>query len=464
MAGFVNTLLSSKHWQWARGITIVSGSSSPAFLFVNLYLIIVLWRPQEWLLPILAKVQILDMVAGAALFATFLELKPGTSSRLAYIPHVILMSLTFICALMSHAANGYFAGLQFALTDFSKVALIFVLVVINLNTVARLRISIWIVVVMAMFMAVHCTLQAITGTGFGGARPLVIHQGTPFEYYRSQFFGLFGDPNDTALFLVTTAPLCFFLARRWRAIGRPVLVAALAILCYGIHTTASRGGFMALFFTGGIFIATTFRFKRIIVYGGGFMLALVLLAPARFGIGFMEASASGRIEFWGTANEAFKSHPFFGVGYRMITEYIPGSRATHNSFVQAYAELGMIGYMAWFGLLLTTLIGMWHVSRLVPENRDDDELVMLAKMMVPALSGFYFAAYFISRTYTIPMYLLLGIAAAVYRVAGERVGIHQLNRVCGFRVERFWLIPACTVASIAFIYVNIIVYNSALGR
>jgi hypothetical protein len=436
-----------------------------AFLFLCIYTVLVLFRPQDWLLPpAVARLHLLDIAALGSIFFTFVGMQAGRSATgLSRTPHCWLIAGLFGCVVLSHVAHVYFSGMLMAIEEFGKICLIYFLVVANVHRIWQYRVFAGIIVGIAFLMAVHCILQIALGAGFAGTPPLVVHPGSESEIYRAQFFGIFGDPNDTSLFLVAALPLSLFVLRPLRG-SRLLALLYWGALIAGCYCTGSRGGFLALMVMAMVLLMMQFRLRRVFVYCIALFLVALMAAPGRFQLGFLEASASGRVEYWGTANAVFKSSPVFGVGYRMITDYLPQDRATHSSFVQAYADLGLLGYAFWFSLLAMSVLGCWRVAQLVPESSAEEELVFIAKLMVPSLVGFFAASYFLSRSYTLPLYLMLGLAAAIYRRAGEAVGFRTLNWRCWASLERIWVYPVISLASICLIYLNIVLYNLTAGR
>lgn len=411
-------------------------------------------------MPWLAPFQPLDIVAGLALGLCVLEVMQGVLTVPKRLPHLWLMLGLFGGVLMSHIANTYLAGLTAAFEDFGKTVLVFLLIILTANSTKRLRIMTGIVVAMALFMALHCVIQVRTGVGFGGIPPLVINAGRPDEHLRAEFVGIFGDPNDTSLFLVAAMPLALALIPWCGLVRRMGSTCALVLLVLGLYSTESRGGYLAF----GVMLLTFFRqFIPVRVFAFAAVAGAVLLitlAPARLvKIGFLDESATDRVVFWGYANQEFKRNPVFGVGHGAITEYVPEDRALHNSYVQAYADLGVFGYVFWLGLLAMGLIGCWQVGELMPETEEERQLVRMARFMVPALCGLYAAAYFLSRTYHVPFFVLLALCAATYRLASDRVGIEKLNWFTGLRRERLWWWPAASLGSIGFIYCSILLVN-----
>ena len=96
---------------------------------------------------------------------------------------------------------------------------------------------------------------------------------------------------------------------------------------------------------------------------------------------------------------------------------------------------------------------------MLPENKDEKELVKLGNSMAPCLIGYMAAGYFLSRAYIVHLYILLAIAACIYRLTGQAMGFHHLNRECSFDKDQGWKYPAFAIGSIFVIYIMILIFN-----
>jgi len=428
------------------------------YIFTLIYISVLLLRPQDWLAPWLTPLHPLDAVTALAVAATIYELGTGRLRVPWKLPHLQIMGALYLAVLASHAAHFYFAGFTNAFADFGKIVIVFTLIVVNCATQGRVRGVIAVVAALAAFMALDAVMQMRRGVGLTGLPPLIVHPGTPYETVRAQFVGIFGDPNDTSLFIIAALPLVFPLfPRNFRLVGG---LGTNALLIIGVVATQSRGGFLALGASIGVLVRRFLKTWLFLLGACAAFLLLTTIVPARLRhVGLIDDSAMNRVSFWGAATRQFKRHPIFGVGYKKITDYIPGDRAIHNSYVQAYADLGILGYSAWFTLLAVSFIGMWRAGNLEPETEEEAWLSFASKALVSSLAGAYTAAYFLSRTYHIPLYVLLAIAASVYRLVGERVGIERLNRYIFWDCRYIWLWPGLSFLSMAFIYISIRLAN-----
>ncbi|WOO41445.1 O-antigen ligase family protein [Rubellicoccus peritrichatus] len=276
---------------------------------------------------------------------------------------------------------------------------------------------------------------------------------------RSFFFGIFGDPNDTALFLVSSLPLIWALfcnqARKKYWIG--ILLCLFVFLA--TLSTESRSGQMAIIFMAGGYILLRFPVSKLWSIVPIAFLGLVLSPYLMVKIGWTDDSAMDRFNYWGQANYAFKSSPVFGVGYGMVTDYTYLDASAHNSFVTAYAELGIIGYTAWLALIMFALYSMLRISKMEPDSPEDIEIKAIATGLFASLIATCASGFFITRTYYMPLFITLAICAALYGYVASRLGWAQMNDYCGWKPRSAGVAISASITSIIFIYIFIIILN-----
>jgi len=124
-----------------------------------------------------------------------------------------------------------------------------------------------------------------------------------------------------------------------------------------------------------------------------------------------EGSAYGRIEAWYEGFQMLKSYPLFGVGSGMFTDY--HIRTAHNSFVLIFAELGLLGALAFVGIFYYPFRSFIHLYQ---NNKlyGPDGLIVIASMS--SLIGLLFAMYFLSRSYILLPYMMCGITINSLRI------------------------------------------------
>ena len=392
-----------------------------AFVLVMLYVGLLFFRPMEWV-PGMIGWPILDYVAAATILATIVEL-PRAQWRFKRSPQNWLVLLFFIACLMSHVRHTYLEAFIDTFEKFGKIVLLYFLISINVNTIRRLNSLITMMTVGCLFMAIHGILQYHTGTGFGGQLPLYVA-------YRDETrviaYGFFNDPNDLALMLVTIMPFVISAIHRHRVFifRRTLNLVFLGAMTYCIFRTNSRGGWLAFGAMLAAYFCITFAKKKLgIVVGTLAIIMIFIVAPARMQTAStQESSARSRLVAWADGNRMLKANPIFGVGKERFTEHSEGAMVAHNSFVHCYAELGLFGYFFWLGLLMASLKDAWSIGKTKSLDPGQQELSRLARVSISALLGYMAAAFFLSRTYIPPLYILFAVFAAIRSIQDRDFG------------------------------------------
>lgn len=236
---------------------------------------------------------------------------------------------------------------------------------------------------------------------------------------RIRGLGVLHDPNDLALALLFGLPL-FGLAWKSRAALRNALFVVVPVIAvvYGVFLTHSRGGTLAVILT--LCFAVARRFGKIPA-----VVLLVLLAGAAVAAGFgggrqlvaADESAHGRVEAWSEGLQMLKQQPLLGVGYGQFLDH--HTLTAHNSFVLCFAETGIVGYFFWLGILAVTFVQLRSVALLQVRDGTDAQLAHAAGILQLSMLGVLTAAFFLSRTYVVMLYLMLGIAIALILIARE---------------------------------------------
>jgi O-antigen ligase len=181
---------------------------------------------------------------------------------------------------------------------------------------------------------------------------------------RVRGIGFFADPNDLAQGLLIVIPL-IFLAWKPRSIfwNSAFVLLPVSILLWCIYLTHSRGAAVAL-----VVIVVFWLTRRMgklwtgLMTGGlVFSLVAVNIAGSRL---TKDESIINRFEAWSVGLELLKSHPLFGVGFRLFTDYNPIT--AHNSFVLCFAELGFTGFFIWMAIIVITIRELNQLVNLDP--------------------------------------------------------------------------------------------------
>ncbi|MEO5883450.1 MAG: hypothetical protein ABIQ06_13615 [Caldimonas sp.] len=83
----------------------------------------------------------------------------------------------------------------------------------------------------------------------------------------------------------------------------------------------------------------------------------------------------------------------------------------------AFAEPGLVGYFAWLGLIVVTWLGLGQALRAA---RPDAKAAKLALALRAALVAYLTCAWFLSRTYSPGLFVLLALCVARWSVSRTR--------------------------------------------
>jgi putative inorganic carbon (hco3(-)) transporter len=378
------------------------------FLLTLLYIGLTILSPAD-LFPALASFRLMIWVALLAGVASLPNILKGDWLRSPQTP--LMVGLLCIIAL-SRLLNGSFGGAPAALISFLPIALIFFLLLWNLRTPGQLRTLVVLLVGIALYSVLQGALAYYAGNAeshYVVVQPVWINEalGLRTFYLRTCALGFLNDPNDFAQFLIMLLPLLWPLWRKGRGF-RNLMLCLLpgAALLYGIYLTNSRGALL------GLGLMLVFYFKDRLGGVRATILTPVALAAAmalnRGGrdVSVHEDSALGRVNAWSDGLGMFEHSPLWGVGYGQFTEY--HEITAHNSFVLCLSELGLLGCFAWLGLIASCVLQLQAVRRAVT----DSDMYRWGSALRLSLYTMLATCWFLSRTYSATLYLLLGLTAA----------------------------------------------------
>jgi len=408
------------------------------YLSAIVYLAVIYIRPAE-IVPSLEGVPVVDVLSVAIMLiaAAMLFVRRRCVSISAVDGYVLLFWLTII---LSNAVWGWFGGAYKGLLDFAPVVFCYFLIRLAVDTPARLRGFVRILIALNVFLAVNGIVQYHTGLGLGNMTTVGLEN-------RIRGTGIFGDPNDLGMTLVMTTPLLLWVVfdracRMWhRAMGLVLLAPILTAIVY----TNSRGAILGL--GGALCVFAMRQFKPIsaLTFGVAALVAVVLLGPARAqAMDSDESSAQSRIEAWGEGLMMLKSKPIFGVGYGRFTEY--HDRVAHNSFVQTAAELGLVGA----GIFVAMFDGLFHALRGARRASSRPEALPASwiNSVTASAFGMVICGFFLSRQYVVVPYIMLALGASVGTLAPNAARFTVLPPV----VESVLRVIVLTIATTTLVY------------
>lgn len=397
-----------------------------AFAAFLAYLAFVLIRPQEFL-PMLQNAPVVRVaLICAALLQVFQKNKRYDGPQSGFL--LLFVVVIFLSAVMNGWVGG---GITYSVQMLTTAVLPFFIVVNAVNTRKKLVATFVALLIAALFMVSNSLSQVASPEGIGWA-------GVPMQGgNRAAYLGIFNDPNDMSMYLIMVLPLVAFLYARASAMIKPLLAAGMLALVYGVYLTNSRGGLLGVFALLGFWFLQRFGMAKSIALGA-FAIPAALLAMSKFRtIDPDEQSASQRLEAWYEGFQMLFSNPVFGVRQGAFLDY--HYLTAHNSIVLVLAELGLLGYLCWYGFVFFSTLGpvtLWNkkIGGAIAENAGafdrDAGRCLTYSMLAFAVTGF-----FLSRSYSPILYIFCGLMVASFYIAvprepgGQAITLRQYSPV-----------------------------------
>jgi len=354
------------------------------------------------------------LMLGAAAVAWII----GKWKDLSY-PQITLLTAFFIALPLSEIFSGNGGDASTALSEFFPAWLLFVVISSSVETLGQLRRFVYFLVFLAFFVAVDSIYQYFNDVGWAGAH-ILIENGVR----RVRYLGIFHDPNDLGVFLISALPLAWYAAREHReSLLQYVFFAAALVIVYALYLTKSRGGMLSLGFILMLALWRHFDYLKAAIVTGVLAVVGAGLQLRKESIGGGDQSSLDRIDGWALGMELFQSNPLFGVGYGHYMDHY--YLTAHNSLVLVLSETGLVGYVLWvsFFIVLMTLLfkaslpdGKVKIIEAEPWDALDPRQKM-SWVFFLSLAGYLFGSFFLSQTYSIYLFLLAAFATAAWLIA-----------------------------------------------
>ncbi|HEY2013009.1 MAG TPA: O-antigen ligase family protein [Bryobacteraceae bacterium] len=379
-----------------------------ALVLTLLSLILAYFSPEE-LVPSLAPYHVQQIVILPAIAASLISMNMRRAAL--PMPQAVLMIGFWIAAVLSDLTKLWTRAALSVFLTIGLLVCIYFLVYLNAFTLSRIQLFCAILSVCALIMAVRGILAY--HTGYMEDKLLNVRLEGLVLNKRICGVGVLHDPNDLAQFLLVGLTFLGLFWKKDNAVGSFILLfVPSAVLIYAIYLTFSRGAVFGVVVV--LFVAVSRRIGKLpSALAAGLLFAFML--AMKFGggreISMQEGSAAGRIVAWGAGLAQLRHFPVFGAGFQQFTEY--NDLTAHNSFVLCFAELGMLGYFFWLALILTTIWGLENLTKIMPKRPADFEFARYVTTIRAALYGFLATAWFLSRTYTETLYIILALGAVL---------------------------------------------------
>jgi putative inorganic carbon (hco3(-)) transporter len=394
---------------------------APFFLFLVINAVVFI-RPTEWIpgtdsFPLYEILVVITLFAWASTFRKPAAMAcPISFCAFALLPVVLLSHLTHM--------DLWYA--RHNTVDFSKRLIYFLMIIGMVNSPKRLQIFLkcitpCIIVLTLLGLMQYFglidfpTMRAFQETNLDQIDP---QTGQYVRILRLCSVGIFNDPNDLCLILCLGLMLSLYWLhegqnRGWRVFWIPVI----AMFMAAIALTKSRGGFIAFLAAVFVFLISRFGIKRTLPLGF-FVLPVLffLFAGRQTDISTQQETAQDRIHLWSTGLEFFKSAPIFGIGMNQFAER--ARLVAHNSYLHCFAELGFIGGTLFLSMFVYALVYLWKLGKLKPYMQSEP-LERFRPYLLATVAAYAIGYLTLSRVYTEPTYLMLGLVAVYLTLAAR---------------------------------------------
>jgi putative inorganic carbon (hco3(-)) transporter len=380
-----------------------------AAYWLFLVFLLLLYANTPFLVPAAEVIRPAKLVAVLALLALIGEIVMGHRKFEFAWPEGGMM-LAFLGAATLSCLTALWPGYAAEnVGDLAKMVLTFFFLLNCATSERRLRGVMWVMVIGGLFPALGTLKNYLTGNMYEG---------------RASWVGIFANPNEVAYALVILVPIAVYLATPRGWFVRLLMTAVSLLYAAAVYVTFSRGGLLALV---AVIALIGWRKKK----GWILVLTLVMLGAGSMFVSrfwtrdqdFSQLNGDVTVEQRLATTQAgiamFMDHPLLGVGfgcsvvawplYAPDNVYTRGALVTHNTFIQALSETGMLGFVPFvvlIGFSIYRARGLALHSR-VPDLGAAVE-VSLWGLVLCGLSGGYTLTWF--------PYLFMGLAAAARRI------------------------------------------------
>jgi hypothetical protein len=401
-----------------------------AFILVNATLFI---RPGE-IVTILYGMPIYELANVLCLALCLPEVvRQFRANTLAIRPITLCVLGLMVAVVLSRAVHGDVYNARVLGFAFFKVVVYYLMLMATVTSADRLRRFLLWIARFAFVLTVLALLQYHGVIDIEALTPAYEYQddvdpvtGEQVLLVRLCSAGIFGNPNDLSRILVIGTAVA------WWCITEPALgnarylwVAPLGMFGYALHLTHSRGGFLSLLSCIAVLFRARFGWLKTVALSAVVIPGILLVFGGRqTQMDTESGTGQQRIQIWSEGFRMFRESPWFGIGIDKYGEELYYN--AHNSFVQCFTELGLFGGTLFVGAFY---IALSQTQRLGahPELMQDPLLRRLRPYLMGIVAGYVVGMLTSTRSYNLPTYVVLGLAAAYLRLSGAGTRLRDMR-------------------------------------
>jgi len=420
-------LLSSDKWLVRNGHT---------FSYVGLYLfsVLVLFRPYE-IIPGLGFLSATAFYFALATLAIYIPTQMSGEGNLTTFTTEIkcILGMTALALLTMPIAKSPGMAWEEFNNTFSKAVIIFIVMVNVLRNRKRLMGLVWLSLVIGVYLG-----YAAFGMYMRGELKV--------EGYRVgvDIGGMFGNPNDMSIHLITMIPIAIalMLASRSRMMKLVYLGMTIIMIC-GNMVTYSRGGFLGLIAGSAVLAWKLGRRNRFLVSSVALVVGalVILLAPNNFGLrvlsifipGLDEAGSSDQRRALLERSIVVTLRNPWGIGIGNFPIVGIQNLVSHNAYTQVSAELGILGLILYLIFIISPFRKLGAIERTLAKREEFDWFYYLSIGLQASIVGYLVSSFFASVAYNWFIYYLIAYAVAFRRIYTIEKGLDDEVEVESFR-------------------------------
>jgi len=246
--------------------------------------------------------------------------------------------------------------------------------------------------------------------------------------------GWFHNSGEFGIQMVIFAPLAVHFAlglkRHWGRAAKLLLGVMVLTAVIGTIGSSSRGAMLGLAVVAVFMLAKTkHKLKGAVVLIGLAIFAAILIPEEsldRFRTMGEDGTSVSRKTYWAAGIQAMQQHPVLGIGYANWTVYMRyahgGMGLPHNIFIQAGAELGYAGLLAFIAMIVATFVVNYRTRKMLrPLGEKGAFMSSMAHGLDAALVGYLVSGSFVTVLYYPYFWINLAMTVALHNAARHAV-------------------------------------------